>query len=555
LLRLIAKPASLCRFAVWTLAASAVVLGVRLGQRTAGGADSYGYISEAHLWRRGEPWVLQPFVDRIPWSDRWTFTPLGYKPSPEQWTFATPPLHPPPGRGTIVPTYSPGLPLLMAAASRVAGPCAIFWVVPLLGAAFLLATYGFASRLTSPYVALAAAWLTATSPTFLTSLTTSMSDAPGAASWALCWWWVLGGTVATAVGAGIALACAVLIRPNLVTLAATLMCYLAVRVFRADGSNRRHELVRASIVAAGLAAGILVTACINWILYGSPLLSGYGPMGDQFHWANVGPNAVRYLSWFAGDHTILAVIGIVAPALLIVRGGASVRDRAALVAGVVFLIGVWTTYMFYEVFDSPSYLRFLLPTWPLIMTGTAITVRGAWARLRGPLGFVATALAMAVTVWIGIRGIHRAEDTGLLTRRDDENAYIIVGKWVRLSTPDNSVILSMQHSGSLRYYAGRITLRYDTIDPATLDDKTQWLTDHGIRVFAVLADWEVDVFARRFAGQRRVAALEAPLVRMPGTTLFDLGQPSTFQTGRAAGRSADVLCAPSSMSALVISQP
>jgi len=31
--------------------------------------------------------------------------------------------------------------------------------------------------------------------------------------------------------------------------------------------------------------------------------------------------------------------------------------------------------------------------------------------------------------------------------------------------PDNAVILSNQHSGSLRYYAGRITMRFEWLDP------------------------------------------------------------------------------------------
>ena len=36
-----------------------------------------------------------------------------------------------------------------------------------------------------------------------------------------------------------------------------------------------------------------------------------------------------------------------------------------------------------------------------------------------------------------------------------------VGQFVVDRLPPNAILISMQHSGSLRYYAGRPTLRYD----------------------------------------------------------------------------------------------
>ena len=58
----------------------------------------------------------------MPWPyAEWSFAPAGL--SARQ-----------PYRGFIVPTYPPGLPLVMAAFRRVAGAGAVFFVVPLMGA-------------------------------------------------------------------------------------------------------------------------------------------------------------------------------------------------------------------------------------------------------------------------------------------------------------------------------------------------------------------------------------------------------------------------------------
>jgi len=528
----------------WAIAVAAIVAGMKLGARAAAGADSYGYISEADLWLQGRPWILQPFVDRIPWSDRWTFTPLGYKPAPERWSVAPPVAHPPVDRGAIVPSYSAGLPLLMAVAKAVAGQCAIFWIVPLFGGVLILATYALGARAGSPAAGLAGAWLTATSPTFVVSLLAPMSDIPAAAAWAVAWWCLLGRTVASAVGAGAALALAILVRPNLVPLAAAVLMYLVMRVRRADAAGRRRQISRGIVALGGLGIGASITAAINWVLNGSPFLSGYGPLRDHYHSANVLPNVWNYVSWFSDDHSIVMLAAIATLVVLVALRSMSAVDPDIIVAGAAFTLGLWTIYFFYQVFDSSSYLRFVLPSWPFIMIGVAMVAQTVLGGFRGRAAHVVAAMLIATGAWIGIRGVRRAVDAGALNARDNESLYVIAGKWVKLSTPENSVVMAMQHSGSVRYYAGRVTMRYDEIDPATLDERIQWLGDHGVRTFALLENWEIGVFRRRFAGQRHTAALAQPLLRMPKVALFDLDRDATLWMGVPSGRVApDVLCA------------
>src|SRR5262249_649726 len=103
----------------YRLAAGALALGVllprlRCGAMGAGGADSYGYLSQAESGGRLSLIARQPIVRSSPWPDAAeTWAPLGYRPSPHE-------------RDAIVPIYPPGLPLLMAAAQAVAGFCGAF---------------------------------------------------------------------------------------------------------------------------------------------------------------------------------------------------------------------------------------------------------------------------------------------------------------------------------------------------------------------------------------------------------------------------------------------
>lgn len=87
------------------LAAIVLAVGLHWNTRTAAGSDSYGYVSQAELWLKGDLTIEQPWVASVPWPDKgWSFSPLGYMPRGIRS-----------GSGivddesTIVPTYSAGV--------------------------------------------------------------------------------------------------------------------------------------------------------------------------------------------------------------------------------------------------------------------------------------------------------------------------------------------------------------------------------------------------------------------------------------------------------------
>ncbi len=135
--------------------------------RAAGGADAYGYISEARLWAEGRLIVPDELAALEPQIGP-AFAPLGYIP-------ATTP-------GAIVPIYSPGLPLAMALAQLVGGPAAVYVVVPLLAGIAVWATFLLGARADDNRTGLMAAIFLASSPLFLFHTFEPMSDVPAARS-------------------------------------------------------------------------------------------------------------------------------------------------------------------------------------------------------------------------------------------------------------------------------------------------------------------------------------------------------------------------------------
>ena len=79
---------------------------------------------------------------------------------------------------------------------------------------------------------------------------------------------------------------------------------------------------------------------------------------------DVWPNLTSYSRWLLADQTPLVLLALAAPFLLArVHGPAPRPGVAAVVMCCVFTVATLACYLAYIPFDSPSYLRFLLPEW------------------------------------------------------------------------------------------------------------------------------------------------------------------------------------------------
>ena len=468
------------RYAPATIAALAafglLLAGISCGVRAAGASDPFGYVSQAALWAAGTLRIDQSFAASMPWPEAsQTFVPLGYRAGPDH---------------VMVPTYAPGLPLLMAAAG-VLHPCGPYLVAPACGALLTLFTFQLGRRVFSAATGAAAALLVACSPVVLFMSLMPMADVPAAACWTGALALAAAGSTRPTAASGLLAGLAILIRPNLVHLA-VFPWLLAIHPHRA----LRPVLVRTALFAAGSLPGALFIAGSNRLLYGSPLASGYGDLGSDFALAYAGTNLARYSSWWWESQGPLAFLFLAGPWL----GWRTDRVILAACAGSVAL-----SYVFYLPFEWWWYLRFLVPAVPIAFLFCAHVVehvaRGsATLRLAGLVTFTALAAVHGVA-------FERARNVPGLGV--GEQRYVEPALHIAAETPADAVILAMQHSGSVRYYAGRLTLRWDGLDPAWLDRSIDIVSSRGIATYLLVESWEESVFRVRFRGQQTLHILEA----------------------------------------------
>jgi hypothetical protein len=494
------------------LAAAVCIVGIAYATTVAGGSDAYGYVSQADGWLNGQLKIPQPWAQQAPWpTPRWSFAPLGWRPGYGD------------GAWSLVPTYSPGLPLLMAGAKLVGGQEGLFWVVPISGGLLVLATFGLGRRLGDSRAGLIAAALVATSPIVLFMLMAPMTDVPVAAAWTIAWYFALGESPATALAAGLASAVAILIRPNLVFEAGPIGLWFLVRGWR-SGAWRR-AIGHATIFGAAASCGIAAVAAINLYLYSSPFISGYGGFSGWFTRANIPTNARNYLQWLMYAQTPAALLGLAALCAPLRRVWPGVKDRALFAIIGAYLFAFAAQYFSFLVFDAWWYLRFFISALPFVLLGVG-AVATSLSRGDKP------ALTIAVTlVVVGLCArdfrVAMAESSFDLWRGD--RRYVSAARLVQSTTDATSVIYSMQHSGSLRYYGGRLTINWVNLDKDWLDRSIAWVRERGSHPYLLLESWEIEPFKKQFRGQQMVAVVDtAPMVTYEGGArimLWDLAAP------------------------------
>ena len=486
------------------LALGTFIVGVAYASTVANGSDSYGYISEADLWLRADLRQPQPWAAEAPWPAALrTFGPLGYTPA---------------GTGTptdIVPIYPPGYPLMMAFAKALGGQGAMFLVTPLCGALLVLTTWSIGRRLASSGTGLVAALFVATSPAFLFMLVVPMSDIPAAVGWAGAFYFLLRPGVAAGFGAGLAAGLAILIRPNLVWMAGPPAAWLLWRAIRPLRESRTIAFTRILGFTLGVMAAVGFLATLNARLYGSPFRTGYGDAGWLFSWSHVPANFRIYFGWLISSQTPLILAGIAALVWPARRLWPSLEDPLLFRVITCCLAALWLFYFVYFPFEDWWFLRFMLTSWPFIMLGLAAAI-AAFAHTSH--------LRLIVCTWlVVVLGVHALNESRLrgvfgLWRGDRE--WVAAARATQDAIPSTSVVISKLHSGSVRYYGGRMTLEYSWLDPAWLDRTVAWLSDRGAAPHALLARLEVAEFKARFRGSATLARLdEPPVFQFPDTGL------------------------------------
>ena len=308
--------------------AAALLVWTHLHVRFCGGLDSYGYVSAAQALESGNVARPQAMVAWLPFARAIdAATPLGWIPAPS---------------GTaIVPAYPLGFPVVMALAMAAGGLGAAFYVPLAAGAGIVALAYRAARNMASPVAAAATAMVVAWNPVLTNMAVQPMSDAP-AAFWYLLALTLLLGPRSRPAAAGLAFAMGVWTRPLVIALAPALLVLLP---------RRREAFLR---FAAGSAPVFLAMAGLQWLMYGSPLRTGYGGAAGLFTTGNIGRHLGAFARWTLALHGPLFAAAFVAG---LWRG----PRRLALAAAAGLLAGA-APYLFnLQYFDDWDVLRYILP--------------------------------------------------------------------------------------------------------------------------------------------------------------------------------------------------
>jgi hypothetical protein len=184
--------------------------------------------------------------------------------------------------------------------------------------------------------------------------------------------------------------------------------------------------------------------------------------------------------------------------------GVGPRQRFALGLLAAFVVSVWLGYLCYLPFEAWWTLRFLLPAFPPMLILSVIGWRVALGWLRPTYRRVALGGIVLAVIAAHVRVVQREAVLGLWRGESD---YVSAGSYLRRELPANAVVVSMLHSGSLRLYSGRLTLRYDWLPGMPLSRVVRVLTKRGYRPYILLAAVEEEPFRARF---RLSDAADAP---------------------------------------------
>jgi hypothetical protein len=482
-----------------------VLVGVVFGSHVVGGSDSYGYVSQANQWATGQLKRPQPLLNDLPEGvPQEALVPLGYRLSPD--------------RGSLVPTYAPGLPMTMAVFERAGGRNAVYLVVPILAGLAVWATYAIGRLLIGELGGSIAAIFLATSPAFVFQLISApMSDIAAAAWWntALVLAWRSGRLPAFA--SGLATAAAILTRPNLVPLA--IIPGLVFLTGLLSRNERSLAVQRLMLFGVPALVGCLSVASVNAYWYGSPLASGYGQLaGEFFQWGYFWPNVINYSRSILdteGPLALLSLIGMVA----LWRGGRPGSEQRIARFCIGFFVAVYACYAFYWPIDVWWSVRFLFPAFPIFF----ILIVGGALAVTDRLGHGWRRMGIAVlVVAVTAHSISFIRSRNVFDSSAGEWRYETAGHYVGEHLPSRAAVFTMLHSGSVRHYSGRLTVRYDWITPEYFESMVMHLRQRGYVPYLLLDDAEEEDFRRRYAGTPVVQGLSKPQAKLPRVKLYEL---------------------------------
>jgi len=449
------------------LVAYAVFVAIHVGA-VPGGSDTSGYFNEARLFshlRIHEPVRTIPGLppDAAP---PYLYVPLGFRPAFD-------------GASRLVPTYPPGLSLMLVPAAWVLGwRYAGDFVLVLSSVAGLVLTYrlGRICGLGRGW-ARAGAALLAMSPLYLYMSFWAMSDVPALvwAAAAVIAAWKSRKCPPWALGAGIFAAIGFLVRPS------NFMVVLPMAI--AIGASPRRLL----LAALGGIPGVAVWMALNHAAYGGYFESGYGDIGNEFHGYLVLGTLRYYVTWLPVALTPLVVLALGIAAFL------GSRTRVALMLGswIVAYVAFYAPYRWTH--EDWWFLRFLLPAAPAFLVAALIVLQRLIDALGGRMSEARRLGVLALLLLFSLyESKQHYRPLNVPTIGHGELKYGRVATWLKANIPENAAIAATQFSGAAYFYTGYTVVRLDQLLAGAAGKVQAAAAAQHQPVFAVVFPFETD---------------------------------------------------------------
>jgi hypothetical protein len=140
-------------------------------------------------------------------------------------------------------------------------------------------------------------------------------------------------------------------------------------------------------------------------------------------------------------------------------------------------------------------------------------------RLVGAQRVVAIGLLLAIPL-LALR-VTRVREEAILDARVGGVAFLSAAEYVRATLPENAVILTVLHSGSIRYYANRLTMRWDLLAPEWWPRALDVLVERGYRPYLLISAHEEAQLRQRFGLSEEIES--------PGTLIAEMTEPEPIR--------------------------
>ncbi|MGE3843951.1 MAG: hypothetical protein AB7I50_20445 [Vicinamibacterales bacterium] len=258
-------------------------------------------------------------------------------------------------------------------------------------------------------------------------------------------------------------------------------------------------------------------AAVNHALYGTWWDSGYGATSDLFSLGRLGVNLWTYSRWVTEVHGHWLWVALALALVLM-------RRELAMWQSLIVAAAAAAPYLLYFTWDDWEASRFVLPTLALLLV---LTARGLMVWSGQARSVLARNLAAALLVLVFANTAQSfLRQHGVYGYWRSEAKYPQLGDWVATHTPAAAVVIAGLHSGSLRYYARRETLRWDEMPPSGLVATVEALSRAHYDIFVALdVPSEGERFRDRFRTDLERLTL-IPAASLGETQVFRVDKPN-----------------------------